>query len=72
MKLLVSILFSFALLLSATSCGNHDHKNTSTEKSAPSTNSATTMYECPMKCEPATDKAGKCNKCGMDLVEVKK
>lgn len=30
------------------------------------------MYECPMKCEPATTKAGKCGKCGMDLVEVKK
>lgn len=30
------------------------------------------MYECPMKCEPASAKAGKCSKCGMDLVEVKK
>ncbi len=28
---------------------------------------AKVMYECPMKCEPATDKAGKCGKCGMDL-----
>lgn len=33
---------------------------------------AAAMYECPMKCEPATTKAGKCGKCGMDLVEVKK
>jgi hypothetical protein len=30
-----------------------------------------TMYECPMKCEPASAKAGKCSKCGMDLVAVK-
>lgn len=28
-------------------------------------------YECPMKCEPASDHAGKCGKCGMDLVAVK-
>ena len=28
---------------------------------------AKVMYECPMKCEPATAKAGKCGKCGMDL-----
>lgn len=32
---------------------------------------AKTMYECPMHCEPATDHAGKCGKCKMDLVEVK-
>jgi hypothetical protein len=31
------------------------------------TETAKVMYECPMKCEPATDKAGKCGKCGMDL-----
>jgi Heavy metal binding domain len=31
------------------------------------TETAKVMYECPMKCEPATDKAGKCSKCGMDL-----
>jgi hypothetical protein len=35
------------------------------------TETAKVMYECPMKCEPATDKAGKCGKCGMDL-KVKK
>lgn len=32
---------------------------------------AKTMYECPMHCEPATDHAGTCSKCKMDLVEVK-
>lgn len=24
-------------------------------------------YECPMKCEPASAKAGECSKCGMEL-----
>ncbi len=24
-------------------------------------------YECPMKCEPASDKPGECSKCGMEL-----
>ncbi len=28
---------------------------------------AKVMYECPMKCEPASATAGKCSKCGMDL-----
>ncbi|MCK5457444.1 MAG: hypothetical protein KAI45_09990 [Melioribacteraceae bacterium] len=24
-------------------------------------------FECPMKCEPASDKPGECSKCGMEL-----
>ncbi len=32
---------------------------------------ATVMYACPMKCEKASAKAGKCAKCGMDKVAVK-
>ncbi len=28
------------------------------------------VYECPMKCQPATDKTGKCAKCGMELKPV--
>lgn len=35
-------------------------------------NKATAMYECPMKCEKPSASAGKCKKCGMDLVAVKK
>ena len=31
------------------------------------TETAKVMYECPMKCEPAKETAGKCGKCGMDL-----
>ena len=29
------------------------------------------MYQCPMKCVPASDKPGTCSKCKMDLVAVK-
>lgn len=29
------------------------------------------IYECPMHPEVTSDKAGKCSKCGMDLVEKK-
>lgn len=28
-------------------------------------------WECPMKCEAAASKPGKCGKCGMDLKKVK-
>ncbi len=28
------------------------------------------VYECPMKCEPASDKPGECSKCGMKLKKV--
>lgn len=28
-------------------------------------------YECPMKCEPASGKPGKCSKCGMELKKQK-
>ena len=45
-------------------------KAAKTKKADKATESA--MYECPMKCEPASAKAGKCGKCGMDLVAVKK
>ncbi len=37
------------------------------KKSKAAASSTAVMYECPMKCEPATAKAGKCGKCGMDL-----
>ena len=50
-------------------------KTTNTMKSKKSkkaaTDTAKVMYECPMKCEPAKETAGKCGKCGMDL-KVKK
>jgi hypothetical protein len=76
MKQVKYLLFGAIFCVSIASCGDDCCKKpaTSTEQqAAPTTNStAATMYECPMKCEPATDKAGKCGKCGMDLKEVKK
>jgi PBP1b-binding outer membrane lipoprotein LpoB len=76
MKKIISILFSAILFVSITSCGDDCCKKPATtteQQAAPNNNStAATMYECPMKCEPASDKAGKCGKCKMDLVEVKK
>jgi PBP1b-binding outer membrane lipoprotein LpoB len=70
MKKITSILFSAIFCLSLSSCV---HNSPPQEKTTPTTNSTTaTTYECPMKCEPATDKPGKCGKCGMDLKEVKK
>ncbi len=68
--LIISVLIAFSL----SSCG-HKSSDTST-KSSPESNTAppstaTVTYECPMKCLPADDKAGKCAKCGMDKKEVK-
>ena len=39
-----------------------------TATDAPKT--AAAMYECPMKCEKPTAKAGKCGKCKMDLKAI--
>ena len=44
---------------------------TSKKAKKPAAKNAKTMYECPMHCEPATDHAGTCGKCKMDLVAVK-
>jgi hypothetical protein len=67
------ILASFLAIFSLTlfSCIQHS-ASTNTEKTSASEKSESTMYECPMKCEPASANAGKCSKCGMDLVAVKK
>ena len=46
-------------------------KTVKTKKAKKAKSTAATLYECPMKCEPATANAGKCGKCGMDLVAVK-
>jgi transcription initiation factor IIE alpha subunit len=74
---LVAVLFTFAATVSfAQNAPTQAAKTTKTaaKKGSKSKKHAehTAMYECPMKCEPASAKAGKCGKCGMDLVEVKK
>jgi hypothetical protein len=70
------ILFLFVITaFGLYSCGDDCCKKpaaTSEQQAAPNTNDATAMYQCPMKCEPATaDKTAKCGKCGMSLKEVK-
>jgi hypothetical protein len=39
-------------------------------KAAEAPKTAATMYECPMKCEKPSAKAGKCGKCKMDLKAI--
>ena len=82
MKKLVLVVALFAFGASVSFAQNAPTQADKTEKPVPkkgkkakkSKNAvqAAAMYECPMKCEPASAKAGKCGKCGMDLVEVKK
>lgn len=79
MKKLVLVVALLAFGASVSFAQNAPTQAAKTEKTASTkakkSNKAaeqTTMYECPMKCEPASTKAGKCGKCGMDLVEVKK
>ncbi len=69
-KVILALSFTFATAVFF-ACGNHEqHKTNNT--TTPTNSNAATMYECPMKCEAASDKPGKCSKCKMDLVEVKK
>jgi hypothetical protein len=39
-------------------------------KAAEAPKTAATMYECSMKCEKPTAKAGKCGKCGMEMKAI--
>ena len=49
---------------------NHKMENNSKYKNIDKNNDGI-VYECPMKCEEASDKPGECSKCGMALKEVK-
>jgi membrane fusion protein, copper/silver efflux system len=49
------------LVLGVTSCTKSEHEH--------SGGSAAARYTCPMHPEVVQDKAGKCPKCGMELVE---
>jgi Heavy metal binding domain len=76
-KLVLAIaLFTFGTTVSfaqnePTAKTEHQHAAKPKKAKKAKKTEAVTMYECPMKCEPATAKAGKCSKCGMDLVAVK-
>lgn len=69
-KIILAVSFTFASI-SFFACGNHDQHKTNSSNATPAQTNGVAKYECPMKCEPASDKPGKCSKCKMDLVEVK-
>jgi hypothetical protein len=46
---------------------NHNGMGSKAKKGKKAAKAEKMVYECPMKCEPASDKPGKCGKCGMDL-----
>ena len=68
---LTGMLFSATLL----SAQEHNHKNMSNksdnnqmmDSKKIDVNNDGVIYECPMKCEPASDEPGECSKCGMNL-----
>ncbi len=56
---------------------NHMHKSDksidkskTTDMKSIDKNNDGVVYECPMKCEAPSDKAGECSKCGMNLKEI--
>ena len=76
--LLIAALFLFGASAafaqnSPTATGGKTVKTTKTMKGKKSKKAvaatAKALYECPMKCEPASATAGKCGKCGMDKVK---
>mgnify|MGYP000252819414 CR=1 FL=1 len=66
---LTIVLASFYFSASAQTTPTATTASVKTEKTTKAM--AATMYVCPMKCEKASTKAGKCAKCGMDKVTVK-
>jgi hypothetical protein len=62
------MIFLFVLAISATTFAQSLSTKTPVNKSGAA---AKYLYKCPMHPEVITDKAGKCPKCGMDLVKRK-
>jgi hypothetical protein len=71
MKKVILVAALSVISLTLFSCMQHSSPNNA-EKTSTSGKSENAIYECPMKCEPASVSAGKCGKCGMDLVAVNK
>jgi hypothetical protein len=73
-----AVLLAFALALNITVISAQDHSKHKHEQSAKDSTSKKeemkmqTEYTCPMHSDIKSDKPGKCPKCKMDLVEVKK
>jgi len=69
----LALTFLSAMVLSAQE-HNHMHKSDKTQqmKDTQKTdkNGDGVIYQCPMKCEDATDKPGECSKCGMKLSKI--
>jgi Ni/Co efflux regulator RcnB len=71
MKKLVLAIALVALGTTMSFAQNAAKAETAKTKTTQKVKKAATAFECPMHCTPATDHAGKCSKCKMDLVEVK-
>lgn len=68
MKTKISLLVVSALVLTLVlgSCSTQEEKSTTTNQNS---NSEKATYSCPMHPEVTSDVAGKCPKCGMELIE---
>lgn len=72
----LTVIFLSATILSAQEHNNKhgdkndSHKHQMVDAKKIDKNNDGIIYECPMKCEEASDKAGECSKCGMNLKEI--
>jgi hypothetical protein len=62
------LIFALSSVIMLDSCGS----SSSSEKKSTTKEVAAAEYTCPMHSEVQSKEAGKCPKCGMDLVEKKK
>jgi hypothetical protein len=62
-KAILILVFAVSIAVVFNACGGNSTKKTEQE--------ANVEYTCPMHAEVVQDSAGKCPKCGMDLIEKK-
>lgn len=74
MKNKIIMLSVVAAMAFATACNNSGSSNTANQKLTVASDTASVIYQCPMKCEGDTayTTAGQCPVCEMDLEKVKK
>jgi len=71
-KMLMLVALLGLTVLFAASCGRQKQTEQTPNVSVDTTQKvrpAAAVYYCPMDTEIVLDKAGKCSKCGMDLIE---